>query len=147
MPTLSQLKKKTTKLGYITEIEKLGFTLGSKDFWFYRRRGDVLDIIDVTISSSGNWAEVAISPYIDELIKHCDMDKFPDGFIENLSNPFEMFITEEGIEHPWHKWRVEEDSDIEESFAFITKILVEEGDKWLQSIDSKEKVYKVIEGE
>ena len=98
MPTLIKLKKKVRKLGFIDEMEKLGFFLGPDDFWFYRRRGDYLDVICFWDSSSRNWLTVPILCLKFDLIDHCDMSMFPEGFILKMPLFTDGFINEEGVE-------------------------------------------------
>lgn len=147
MPSLAQLKKKVSELhlSFIKDMEGLGFSMGPGSFWLYRRRGDILDIIDFDVGSTGNWAKVNVMPMIDELMDDYDMSDFPKGFSKILSNPFSTVITEDGIEHPWHKWKVADDNSIRETFNALSKIMIEKGDAWLKAIKTKKDVYKLID--
>lgn len=149
MPTLAQLKKKMSELelSFVNDMQDLGFTLGPDAFWFYRRRGRMLDVIFFDLGSTGNWAKVNVLPLIEELIKNYNMSDFPKGFTRNLGNPFSTVITQDGIEHPWHKWKVADDNSIRETFASLSRIMIEKGDAWLRSVNTKEDAYKIIEGE
>jgi len=114
MPTIAQLKKEVKKLSFVSEIESRGFSLGPNGFWFYRSRNEILDIIDIYVASSGNWASIRVSPFIKKNLNHCDMSLFPKGFMKGLSDPYVKYKTEEGVEHPWHKWPVKDEVSIKE---------------------------------
>lgn len=144
MPTLAKLKNQVSELSFIHDMEYLGFSLGSSGFWFFRRRGDVLDVAVISVGSSGHWAKLSISPFIEEQFDQYDMNNFPKGFLKVHSNPLSTYLTKNGVEHPWHEWNVKEHNNIVESFNKLSELMIKKGDAWLKAIKTKNDVLTLL---
>ena len=139
MPTKIELKKSAKALGFITKIEGLGFRLGPSGLWFYRERGEFIDVIDFWMKSSMKWVEVPVVCFIKDQVTHCDMSKFPKGFTNNMSALSSMFAGRRGFEVLGSPWKVT-DETIETTFSDLFKLLKNDVIPWFNALDTKSKV-------
>ena len=114
--TLTKLKKTAKDCGFSDKMEALGFILGPSGFWFYRQRREFLDVFDFWLGSSGKWVEVPVVCYVDELITHYDMAKFPKGFTKNLSCLTNLWASRDGFGYSSDAWKVSDEVVIKASF-------------------------------
>ncbi|WGO98116.1 hypothetical protein QFX18_19095 [Saccharophagus degradans] len=137
MTTLAQLKKYGNDLGFTQSMKSLGFFVGPNGYWFYRRREEILDVICFSIGSCGAWTLPSVALFVDEMVEDYNMNLFPKGFTNQLSYINSLSITEEGIEHPWHKWEVRDESSAKKSFNCISTIMNQSGDAWFKEIKTR----------
>ncbi|WP_296062502.1 hypothetical protein [uncultured Amphritea sp.] len=140
MPTKAELKKDAKKLGFISNMEGLGFKLGPTGFWFYRERGEFIDVIDFWMKSSMKWVEVPVICFIKDKVKHCDMAKFPKGFTTGMPCLSRMFAGRLGFEISGVPWKVADSETIKYTFNQLLELIKEEVDPWFKALDSKEKI-------
>jgi len=137
VPTLAEIKStvKKSDIGFIGDLEGLGFVVGPAGFWFYREREELIDVIDVWRKSSGKWIgkwiEVPVITYHRKIVekkKGYDFSNFPKKF-HNLGKPADYCIAKDGINYPC-SWRVGDNAEIENSFKQIAAVIKEHGDAW-----------------
>ena len=140
MPTKLELKKEVKKLGFISKIEGLGFKLGPSGLWFYRDRGEFIDVIDFWMKSSMKWVEVPVVCFIKDDVSHCDMSKFPKGFTNNMSALSNMFAGRRGFEMLGSPWKVSDDEAIKTTFQNLFELLRNDVVPWFNALDTRAKV-------
>lgn len=145
MPKMSEIKKKAKELGFVEEMERLGFTLGPGDLWFYRFRGEYLDVIAFWGDSSQEWVDVPIVCYRKDLVDFCDMSEFPRKFVGKMHLYSSAFVNEDGVEvgAPL-SWKVATDAEMEKTFSALEQLIKAKADGWLKNIDSDEKLWESI---
>jgi hypothetical protein len=140
MPTKLELKKEAKKLGYVTRIEDLGFKLGPSGLWFYRVRGEFIDVIDFWMKSSMKWVEIPVICFIKSEVSHCDISKFPKGFTNNMSATSNMFAGRDGFEVLGRPWKVSDAESIETTFQNLFELLKNDVVPWFNTLDTQAKV-------
>lgn len=139
--TETKLKQYCDELGFTKEIEKLGFHLGPKELWFYRHRGQYLDLIMFWICSSKKYMTVPIDCQKIDLIEHCDMKIFPEGFMKKFGLNSDCFIDDEELSYAGWDWEIETKNEVETTLSEILKLIKSHAENWFQNITSDEKMY------
>ena len=143
MTTTAELKKHAKDIGFVEKMEMLGFKLGPDSFWFYRKRDGFIDYISFWVKSSGVFMGVPVICLKEELVKHCDMNKFPKGF--NVDIPFysSTYLNEEcGVEIGHDPWRIKTPQEIKESLDELYQLVVSSAVPWFKHINSNEKLWE-----
>lgn len=141
MTTYKQLKSYAQEVGFVKKIESMGFTLGPDEFWFYRRRGDFLDLFLFWLDSSKKYVTTPIDCQKFNLIEHCNMELFPKGFSKNFGLCSDLFIEEEELIFASHLWEVETDEEMEESLDDILLIFEKHALPWFNNIIDDKKMF------
>jgi hypothetical protein len=75
-------------------------------------------------------------------MEHSDMSKFPKGFEKEMPFYSSTYINEEyGVEIGGDPWKVEKESDVENTFIELFKLIDSSADSWLKGIDTDSKLY------
>ena len=130
--------------GFILKMEKLGMHFGPDQFWFYRFRQDYLDIIAFWINSSKSFVTIPIICFKTDLIDHCDMEKFPRGFINGMSSLSSAFVNYNGISIGGDSWKIKAEEDVNISVKEIYKVIEEKGNPWLLNINDDKNLWDSI---
>ena len=144
MTTLKDLKKYGAEFGFTEDMKNLGFTIGPNGFWFYRQREVILDVVFFHNTSTGHWTQPSVLMLVDGLLEDYDMKEFPKSFTKNVSFINDVCITENGIEHPWHRWEIRDKNKIQESFRSIIDVMRSSGDNWFRSVSSKKDLWNLL---
>jgi len=139
--TDTKLKKYSDEFGFTKELEKLGFQLGPNKFWFYRHRGEYLDLIVFWISSSKIYMTVPIDCQKIDIIKHCDMTNFPKGFMKNFGLNSDCFIDDEDLSYAGWDWEIETKSEVKITLSEILKLIKCHAENWFQNITTDKKMF------
>jgi hypothetical protein len=130
--------------GFVRAVEGLGFLTADKQLLFYRRRGELIDVIQFWLKSSGNWVEVYADVFIEKLLPKVDTNGFPkclDSLETSLSN---MGLSEDGVESYPESWKVKSDDDVQETFDGLFDLIKTELMAWFDSIATLDKVYEIL---
>jgi len=141
MTTYKQLKKYSDQFGFTKEMEKLGFSIGPDDFWFYRHRGSYLDIISFWLGSSKRFVKIPIDCQKNGLIPRVDMDKFPKGFTEDYGVGSGCYMDDEGLAFASERWEVETKDKVKETFSEVLKLIKSHAEPWFKNITTDEKMF------
>lgn len=141
MATQMQLKKYANQSGFVDHMGTLGFTLGPDSFWFFRRRGELIDLVAFWIKSSGNWVKIPVACLVGEIALGYDMNRFPKGFLKSAPMITDAYISKGGVEIAGQAWRISNDEFIAKMFDELLSIMTSQVDTWFRSIDSREKIY------
>lgn len=133
---LGEIKKLAKQTGFFEELETIDFSAGPSSFWLYRDRGEFLDVLSVSVYSTGSFFEVAVVCFKKELIDHCDMDLFPKGFYKHMRIISELYVSEtKGLDSST-AWSCKSESEAITSLQKIAIIIKESADPWFQRITS-----------
>ena len=142
MASVIDIRKKAEKILFINKLQNLGFDIGKDGFWFYRLRDGYIDYIGFHLKSSRSYMAVPVTCLKCSIISHCDMKEFPVGFEKEMPFYSSTYINEEyGVEIGSDPWKIETESDIEESLNNIYELIESSADKWFREIDSDVKLY------
>ena len=142
MPKLSKLKEYSNRLGFTDKMSKLGFNQGPDSLWYYRIRGDYIDVFLFWLKSSESWVTIPVTCLKYNLIDHCDMSKFPMGFSSRVPIFTDSYINEEyGVEIGSDPWKIKEEKDIKNMFEELYDLVVNGVDDWFKSINTDKKLY------
>ncbi len=142
MTKLSEIKQYSHAFGFAEQMHELGFSEGPNDLWFYRRRGDYIDVFLFWLKSSENWVSVPVTCLKYDLIDHCDMTEFPKGFASGVPIFTDSYINEEyGVEIGSDPWKVKDEKSIKITFDEIYKLFIESVDDWFKSINTDQQLF------
>lgn len=142
MATDTGLKKLFKSMGFLAELESLGFQLGPTRFWVYRRRGQFVDSIYLSTWTSGNTLRVKVNCNNEKLLnqKSYDISNLPKGF-EEIGSVVFRYLGEKGLEYSHESWSLRTDEDIKATMVNVLEGIKKYADSWLRSIDSDEKLF------
>jgi hypothetical protein len=141
MTSLNDLKVYAESSGFCTELNKLGFEQGPDNFWFFRKRGDYLDILLFWILSNKKFVTVPVDCQKFNLISHCDMTQFPKKFTQGFGQLSGYYIDEDEICGGSWPWDIRDSESATESLTDILKIFKESADTWFKSITNDELLF------
>ena len=144
MPTIKEIKKYGSEFGFTQAVTDLGFMLGPSGYWFYRKRAEFIDFVDIWRKSSGEWIQISMPVYVSEMIDGYDMSDFPEGFLSRLKNPSGTFLDEHEVSASG-VWKVGTREDAKRSFESASQAVASHGEQWFRSINTREALYSSIE--
>jgi hypothetical protein len=122
-----------------------GFDLGPDGFWFYRWRGDFLDVIQFWRVSNGNAFRVPISTWIKGMDDSgYDFANFPKGFIKDRENPSGKQLGKEGVSNTYYDWWTTDEEKTLESLNGILAGVSAFAVPWFDSIVDKKSLFESL---
>ena len=146
MTTLAQLKRKVKQSNFHREILDKGFSLGPQGFFYYRWRGEFLDLIQFWIKTNGTRVEVHVCTVVSEMIerKGYNMVNFPVGYSKIASNPTAQRLTKDGIKLLGKRWCIGTDDEINDMLSELSKSIELYLIPWFEGINSRKDIYNSI---
>ncbi len=148
MTTIKKLRTKAIDLEFDKYMEVLGFTLGPDEFWFYRWRGSILDVIDFWVGSSGKFVKVPILCCNEKIFSiykdwQPDFSVFPSNFTHGLALFSDRYINQEyGVEIGADPWSIQSDQDIIRMFSELEIQIKENADPWFKQFIDNATLYE-----
>ncbi|MBF7073941.1 hypothetical protein ISG33_11070 [Glaciecola sp. MH2013] len=140
MMRLTELKKIAKQSGFVEQMRDVGFTLGPDSFWFYRERGDFIDLFTFWIKSSGNWFEVPLYCLHKAHVEHCDMSLFPKGFMKGIPNLFDKTVQTRDLDKG-KNWEMQDEQQAINTLNDLANVFKKKAEPWFSAIDTNQKLH------
>ncbi|WP_199524817.1 hypothetical protein [Pseudoalteromonas sp. bablab_jr011] len=127
--------------GFTESLNRLGFILGPDKFWFYRIRGDYIDLVMFWLLSNKKFMTVPVDCQKLALIPGYQEEKFPSNFIKGFGQVSGYFIDEEEICFGSWGWDVRDTCSIEKALNDILIVIENSAEPWFQSITDDQKMF------
>jgi hypothetical protein len=144
LATYTELKKQAKELDFYNLLYELGFTEGQGNLWFYRTRGDYIDFINISLSSTKKKVVVSVDcKKIDVMNDEYDMACFPKKFIKDFRLSSDCFMDKlDGLIYASSGWWVTSEDEKVIFFKDIASILKEHAEPWFQNITNDKKLFE-----
>lgn len=141
---LSEINKHLKESGqFIEDLKQLNFERGPSGVWFYRFRGAFLDVLAFWVSGSGRHLEVPVVCFKADLVEHCDMSTFPKGFIRDMPNISQTYVSknEDGISKNQSPWRILNIEELSVTLELLSTTIINKIDPWLCEVNSDKEFF------
>lgn len=142
--TIADFKRRLKDTRLVDGMKGIGFSVGPDFLFFYRLRGEFIDLINLQPLAGGNGLRIHVSVYLPSILPNYDMTKFPKGLGSACGNISYLYLTTNGIAYGGNHWKTKTDDIFQDSVNGILAKVESELIPWFDSIETKKDLYNSI---
>ena len=107
--TIADFKRRLKNTQLVDGMKSIGFSVGPDFLFFYRLRGEFIDLINLQPLAGGDGLRIHVSVYHPSILPNYDMTKFPKGLGSACGNISYLYLTTKGIAYGGNHWKTKTD--------------------------------------